>query len=159
MRGLVHRHLCTWHFVLYCRCIDREMNRQHTLPVLYVCGATDDSYVHKEESQTWYNSILNAVCGRTRNKCCTRNRMQVTETSPQPVMRIREIYIAIGNCKIGLLKWSVLHTCTYVCMYIHTVVCTEVATVAVFGEIKSTQRVIFVILLFFFMTCDRLDLE
>jgi len=66
----------------------RETNRQETLPALHVCGAIDDG-VHKEEPQTWYSSILEIVCGHARKKCCIRDQMQVVESTPQLVARVR----------------------------------------------------------------------
>lgn len=58
------------------------MNRQPTLPVLYVCGETDDNNVDKKESRTWYSGIF-SMCGHMQKKWCAKNRMQVAELTPQ----------------------------------------------------------------------------
>lgn len=63
------------------------MNRQQTLPVLYIYGDTDNN-VHKEESRTCYNSILDAICWRMQ-KISAKDRMQVPELTPQLKTRIR----------------------------------------------------------------------
>lgn len=64
------------------------MNRQQTLPVLYIYGNTDDNNVHKEESRTWYNSMLDAMCWRMQ-KNSAKNRMHVPELTPQLKTLIR----------------------------------------------------------------------
>ncbi|XP_012230148.1 high affinity cAMP-specific and IBMX-insensitive 3',5'-cyclic phosphodiesterase 8 isoform X2 [Linepithema humile] len=65
------------------------MNRQQTLPVLYIYGDTDDNNVHNEESRTWYNNILDAMCWRMQ-KNSAKNRMHVPELTPQLKTRIRK---------------------------------------------------------------------
>lgn len=65
----------------------RAMNRQPTLPVLYICGETDHG--NKEESQTWYSSMFNAMCGRRVKKWCASDKMQVAESTLEIATRIR----------------------------------------------------------------------
>ncbi|XP_020279370.1 high affinity cAMP-specific and IBMX-insensitive 3',5'-cyclic phosphodiesterase 8 isoform X2 [Pseudomyrmex gracilis] len=64
------------------------MNRQPTLPVLYICGETDHG--NKEESQTWYSSMFNAMCGRRVKKWCASDKMQVAESTLEIATRIRK---------------------------------------------------------------------
>lgn len=73
--------------------VEKMNNRQSTLPALYVSGATDDNNVHKEESRTWYNSILGIVCGRMRKEYCARNGMRVTELTPTESQLVARITV------------------------------------------------------------------
>ncbi|KAL6426590.1 hypothetical protein ACFW04_009181 [Cataglyphis niger] len=52
------------------------MNRQPTLPVLFVCEIEDND-IDKKESQTWYSEIFNIMCWHMRKKWSIKNRMQL----------------------------------------------------------------------------------
>ncbi|XP_029660394.1 high affinity cAMP-specific and IBMX-insensitive 3',5'-cyclic phosphodiesterase 8 isoform X2 [Formica exsecta] len=66
------------------------MNRQPTLPVLFVCGEIEDNNIDKKESQTWYSGIFNIMCWHVRKKWCAKNRMQLAELTPQLVTYSRK---------------------------------------------------------------------
>lgn len=65
------------------------MNRQPTLPVLFICGETEDNNIDKKETQTWYRGIFNIMCWHMRKKWCIKNRMQLAELTPQLIIYSR----------------------------------------------------------------------
>ncbi|XP_029161012.1 high affinity cAMP-specific and IBMX-insensitive 3',5'-cyclic phosphodiesterase 8-like isoform X2 [Nylanderia fulva] len=66
-----------------------NMTRQPTLPMLYVCGETDNN-VNKKESRAWYSEIFSIMCGHMQKKWCAKNRMQVAELTPQLIIHNRK---------------------------------------------------------------------